>query len=81
MNPLDVGGGVCELKIIWIVGAHPVGLVIGLSTIIPAAILEAWRARPLIESAATGLAPDDPAWDRWNPWLARERAEDEGAER
>ena len=63
------------------VGAHPVGLVIGLSTIIPAAIIEAWRARPLIESVATGLAPDDPAWDRWNPWLARERAEDEGAER
>ncbi len=63
------------------VGAHPVGLVIGLSTIIPAAIIEAWRARPLIEAAATGLAADDPAWDRWNPWLARERDEDEGAER
>ena len=61
------------------VGAHPVGLVIGLSTILPAAVIEAWRARPLIEAAATGLAPDDPAWDRWNPWLARERAEEEEA--
>ena len=44
--------------------------------VIPAAIIEAWRARPLIDASATGLAPDDPAWDRWNPWIARERAED-----
>ena len=63
------------------VGALPVGLVIGLSTIIPATLIEAWRARPLVDAAATGLAPDDPAWDRWNPWLAREGGEDEGAER
>jgi hypothetical protein len=23
------------------------------------------------------LAPEDPSWDRWDPWLARERDQDE----
>jgi hypothetical protein len=54
------------------VGAHPLGLLLGLSLIMPAAIFEAWRARPPIDPNAPALAPDDPAWDRWNPWLARE---------
>ena len=26
---------------------------------------------------APQLAPDDPDWERWNPWLARERDESE----
>jgi hypothetical protein len=56
-------------------GAHPVGLLIGLSLIMPAAIFEAWRARPAVDPEAPELAPDDPAWERWNPWLARERVE------
>ena len=55
------------------VGAHPVGLVIGLSLIIPAAVIEAWRTRPPIDEAAPGLEPDDEGWDLWNPWLAIER--------
>ena len=64
------------------VGAHPIGLVIGLSLIMPAAIIEAWRHRPPVCPDAPRLAADDPAWDRWDAWLARERepAEGEGEE-
>jgi hypothetical protein len=58
-------------------GAHPVGLLIGLSLIMPAAIFEAWRARPAVDPQAPQLDPDDPEWERWNPWLARERDESE----
>ena len=54
-------------------GAHPVGLVLGLSTIVPAVIVEAWRARPPIGSPEPGPPPEDPSWEEWNPWLARER--------
>ena len=39
----------------------------------PAAVIEAWRARPAVDENAPALDPDDPSWDRWNPWLARER--------
>ncbi len=61
-------------------GAHPVGLVSGLSLIVPAVVIAAWRNRPPIDPAAPALDPDDPSWERWDPWLARERAEleDEG---
>ena len=63
-------------------GAHPVGLVVGLSLIMPAAIIEAWRHRPQPVAGAPGLAPDDPEWERWDPWRARERdSEDEEGER
>jgi hypothetical protein len=55
------------------VGAHPVGLVIGLSLIIPAAVIEAWRTRPENDPNAPVLDPDDEGWDLWNPWLARAR--------
>ena len=64
------------------VGADPAGLLIGLSIIMPAAVIEAWRTRPAIDPTAEALAPDDEAWERWNPWLAHEREpnedEDEG---
>jgi hypothetical protein len=60
-------------------GAHPVGLVVGLSLIMPAAVIEAWRARPALDPAAPALADDDPAWERWNAWLARETEEREDA--
>jgi hypothetical protein len=53
-------------------GAHPVGLVLGLSTMVPAVIVGAWRTRPPIGDPEPGPAPDDPSWDAWNPWLARE---------
>jgi hypothetical protein len=53
-------------------GAHPVGLVMGLSTTIPAVLIGAWLQRPPVDPDAPALAPDDPSWDAWNPWLARE---------
>jgi len=58
-------------------GAHPVGLVIGLSTIVPAAIVAALRAEPppVPADALPGPPPDDPSWDAWNPWTASPRAE------
>jgi hypothetical protein len=62
------------------VGADPVGLVIGLSLVMPAAVIEAWRTRPPIDPNAPALPADDPSWDRWNAWLARERAEDDDEE-
>lgn len=58
-------------------GAHPVGLLVGLSLMVPAALLEAWRTRPPVLSDAPALPPDDPSWDRWNAWLAREGEEPE----
>jgi hypothetical protein len=60
-------------------GAHPVGLVVGLSLIRPAAVIEAWRARPAVDPAAPALPEDDPSWERWNAWLARETEEREDA--
>ena len=63
------------------IGAHPVGLVIGLSLILPAAVIEAWRHRPPVVPDAPALAPDDPQWERWDAWRARERdAGDDDAE-
>ena len=54
-------------------GVHPVGLVVGLSLIVPASVLAAWRARPPLVADAPALAPDDPEWERWDAWRARER--------
>lgn len=54
-------------------GAHPVGLLVGLSLIMPAALFEAWRSRPAIDPSAPALAPDDPSWELWDAWRARER--------
>lgn len=59
-------------------GAHPVGLVLGLSTIVPAVVVAALR-HPMQPPPGGGEAPpppDDPSWDDWNPWLARERRRD-----
>jgi len=62
-------------------GADAAGLLIGLSLIMPATVIEAWRSRPLIDASAPCLDEDDPSWDRWNPWLAREsKALDESEE-
>lgn len=61
-------------------GADPVGLVIGLSLIMPAALIEAWRHRPPVRPDAPCLDADDPAWERWDAWLAREREPDEDEE-
>jgi hypothetical protein len=40
---------------------------------VPAVVLAAWRARPAPGPAGDAPPPDDPSWDAWNPWLARER--------
>jgi hypothetical protein len=58
-------------------GAHPVGVLVGLSLIVPACLIEAWRARAPVDPSAPSLTEDDPSWERWNPWLARESAADE----
>lgn len=61
-------------------GAHPVGLVLGLSTIVPAVVIAAIR-HPMRPPPGTpedaGPAPGDPDADDWNPWLARERRRDD----
>ena len=54
-------------------GAHPVGLVIGVSATIPAVVRGAIYMRPPILETGPAPPPDDPSWDAWNPWLARER--------
>jgi len=53
-------------------GADPVGLAIGLSTIVPAVVWVAWSAPPPAAPGASAMSPDDPRWDDWNAWLARE---------
>jgi len=58
-------------------GAHPVGLLIGLSLIVPSVVIAAWMARPEPAPATLAPSPDDPSWDEWNPWLAREREAEE----
>ena len=54
-------------------GADPVGLVLGLSIIVPAVVIYAWRTPPVVASPGDVPPPDDPSWDEWNPWLASER--------
>ncbi len=54
-------------------GIDPTGLLLGLSLIIPAAVVAAWRVRPPVLANAHVLPEDDPTWDLWNPWLAREQ--------
>jgi hypothetical protein len=59
------------------VGAHPVGLLVGLSLIVPSVVAAAWMSRPEPAPATPAPPPDDPSWDDWNPWLAREREPDD----
>lgn len=58
-------------------GADPIGLVIGLSTVVPAVVIAAWRFPPASFPSPEAPPPDDPSWDRWDPWRAREREEPE----
>lgn len=55
------------------VGAQPIGLVVGLSLIVPSIVVVAWRVRPEDGPTLPAPPPDDESWDAWNPWLARER--------
>ncbi|HJO24273.1 MAG: ATP synthase subunit I [Myxococcota bacterium] len=59
-------------------GAHPIGLVVGLSLIVPSVVLFAWRGAPAVVTHSDAPPPDDPSWDEWNPWLARGREPDDG---
>ncbi len=61
-------------------GVDPIGLVVGLSVIIPATVLAAWQARPRPGPVGVAPPPDDPSWEEWNAWLARERDADEEEE-
>lgn len=55
-------------------GAHPVALVIGLSIAMPAVLIDAWLRRPELipHEALPAVDPDDPSWDRYSVWRARE---------
>ena len=61
-------------------GAHPVGLVVGLSIIVPSVLVAGWQARPQPGPPTPVPPPDDSSWDEWNPWLARERDAEEEEE-
>lgn len=54
-------------------GAHPIGLLIGVSSIVPAALIGAWLMRPPIDPSAPSLSPGDPSWDLYSVWRAEER--------
>jgi hypothetical protein len=57
-------------------GVDAGGLLAGVTTLVPAVLIAAWQARPR-DAADVGelpaLAPDDPSWDHYSLWLARER--------
>jgi hypothetical protein len=57
-------------------GVDAAGLVAGITALVPAVVAAAWQSRPR-DVADVGslpaLAPDDPSWDLYSPWLARER--------
>ena len=57
---------------------RPVGLLLAL----PGVFVWAWRNRPplVAEPVRPALAPDDPSWDRWSVWRAREVMPDDVAE-
>ena len=58
---------------LWL-GADPLGLVLGVSLIVPAAVIGAWLHRPPVQPVdpAMVLPPDDPSWDNWSVWRATE---------
>jgi hypothetical protein len=51
-------------------GANPIALLIGLSIVVPAVVIDAWHHRPAIENCELVPAPppDDPSWDDWSLW-------------
>ena len=57
-------------------GADAAGLLAGVTTLVPAVVVAAWQSRPRDVAEASALAvpgPEDPSWDQYSPWLARER--------
>ena len=55
-------------------GVHPLGLLMGLSLVVPAVLIHAWRTRPAVDPHAPSLSGEAPTWDAWR---ARERDEEE----
>jgi hypothetical protein len=53
-----------------IAGLQPIPLVIGLSLVMPAVLIDAWRNRPAITPQPDYPVPppDDSAWDRFSVW-------------
>jgi hypothetical protein len=51
-------------------GLEPIPLVIGLSLVMPAVVIDAWRNRPEVvpQPDYPVPPPDDPAWDRFSVW-------------
>lgn len=58
-------------------GAHPIGMLLGVSTVVPAVLVSAWLLRPAIDPNAPALPADDPAWERYSVWRADVRARDD----
>lgn len=57
-------------------GIDAAGLLAGITTLVPAVLIAAWQARPrdfADVGALPALAPEDPSWDQYSLWLARER--------
>jgi hypothetical protein len=57
-------------------GVDAAGLLAGITTLVPSVLIAAWQARPVDVadlSALPALAADDPSWDHYSLWLARER--------
>ena len=52
-------------------GADAVGLLIGLSLVMPATIIETWRSPPPVDPDAPRPAADEPSSARWAPSPAR----------
>lgn len=53
-----------------VAGAHPLGLLVGVSMVVPAVLIGAWWLGPPVDPDAPVLAADDPAWDHWSVWRA-----------
>jgi hypothetical protein len=57
-------------------GVDAAGLLASITTLVPAVLVAAWQSRPrdaADAAALPALAPDDPSWDQYSLWLARER--------
>ena len=56
-------------------GVDAAGLLCGITTLVPAVAIAAWQSRPqpVPASELPSLAPEDPSWDHYSLWLARER--------
>ena len=69
------------IVLVLLAGANAVALLIGLSLVCPAVVIEAWLQRPPIADPADYPvpAPDDPSWDRvslWKFWAADDEPDD-----